>query len=53
MTWKEFKTFVESQGVQDTDRIDYIDFSLDATNVKRDEEPEEEGDPAYVHVRIF
>jgi len=27
MTWKEFKTFVENEGVTDDMEIDYMDFN--------------------------
>lgn len=27
MTWEQFKTWVEKQGIRDEDEIDYFDFS--------------------------
>jgi len=43
MTWGEFKAWMEDHGVQDSDKVSYIDFSDYPTRVDRYEhqyEPE-------------
>ncbi len=38
MTWGEFKEWVEKYGVEDGDRIDYMDFEVHAEIVERTEQ---------------